>query len=244
MAPDEPRRRQIEQAVIVLEHQAAAFLGDDPVFARDVQRRAHARGLAGDDLARLAYLRGDDGGYAGFQNACLFAGDFRDAVAEVLDVIERNRGDHRGERLIDHVGGVEATAQSHFQQQHVGRMPRKQHEPHRGRDLEHRDRHTSVDALAFVERVDEFRVAHQHAPAGLAEAITLVHAHEVRRGVGVDLGARRFQHRAHERDGRAFAVGAGDVDHRRQPALRMAELREDALHAVEGEVDPLGVQRQ
>jgi hypothetical protein len=34
---------------------------------------------------------------------------------------------------------------------------------------------------------------------------------------------------AHGGDGRALAVGAGDVDHRRQPPLRVAQRREQAL---------------
>ncbi len=56
--------------------------------------------------------------------------------------------------------------------------------------------------------------------------------------------ARRLQHGAHERDGRALAVGAGDMDDRRQLALGMAERFEQAPHAVERQVDPLGVERQ
>ena len=56
--------------------------------------------------------------------------------------------------------------------------------------------------------------------------------------------ARRLQHRAHEGDGRALAVGAGDMDDRRQPPLRMAERVEHAPHPVERQVDALGMQRQ
>ena len=54
-----------------------------------------------------------------------------------------------------------------------------------------------------------------------AEAEALVEMHQMRRGVDVHAQAGGFQNRAQERDGRAFAVGAGDMDDRRQLALGM-----------------------
>ena len=39
----------------------------------------------------------------------------------------------------------------------------------------------------------------------------------------MDSPARRFEHGAHEGDGRALAVGAGDMDHRRQMELGRAQ---------------------
>ena len=56
--------------------------------------------------------------------------------------------------------------------------------------------------------------------------------------------ARRFQDRAHESDGRSLAVGAGDMDHRRQPPLRMIERGKEPLDAIERQIDALGMQRQ
>ena len=56
--------------------------------------------------------------------------------------------------------------------------------------------------------------------------------------------ARGFEDRAHEGDGGSFAVRAGDMNDRRQTPLRMIERSQNALHAVEPEVDPLGMQRQ
>ncbi len=53
----------------------------------------------------------------------------------------------------------------------------------------------------------------------------------MRRGVDVHDEARSLQDRAHEGDGRALAVGAGDVDRRRQALLRRAEALEQALDA-------------
>jgi hypothetical protein len=55
----------------------------------------------------------------------------------------------------------------------------------------------------------------------------------MRRCIGVHAQARRLQDRAHECDGRALAVGAGDVDRRRQLPLRVAERRQNAPHPIE-----------
>ncbi len=52
-----------------------------------------------------------------------------------------------------------------------------------------------------------------------------------------------FQDRAQEGDGGALAVGAGDVDHRRQLAFGMIERGKQALHAIERQIDALGMQR-
>ena len=48
----------------------------------------------------------------------------------------------------------------------------------------------------------------------------------MRLGESVDFEVRSFRDGAHKRDRRAFAVGAGDVDDRRQLVLRIAERGE------------------
>jgi len=48
---------------------------------------------------------------------------------------------------------------------------------------------------------------------------------------------------AHEGDQRSLAVGPGDVDHRRQTALRMVKCCEQTLDASKRQVDRLRVQR-
>ena len=56
---------------------------------------------------------------------------------------------------------------------------------------------------------------------------------------------RGLEDRAHERDGRALAVGAGKLaNHRRQAPFRLAERGEEALDAAEREIDAFRVQRQ
>ena len=44
-----------------------------------------------------------------------------------------------------------------------------------------------------------------------------------------------FERGAQERNGRAFAIGPGDVEHRRQPVLRPAEPIEKDADAIQTE---------
>ncbi len=101
-----------------------------------------------------------------------------------------------------------------------------------------------IGALAFGKRRGQLLVGHKRAVACDAQPEALVEAHQMRRGVDVHALARGFQHGAQEGDGRALAVGAGDVDHRRQFALGMIECGEQPLDAVERQIDPLGMQRE
>ena len=159
-------------------------------------------------------------------------------------MVHRHRRDHAGDRTLDHVGGVEPAAEADFEQQHVGGMAREQQEAGGGLDLEHGDRRVAVRLFAFLQRRRQVGVGHQHAAAGLPQAEALVEAHQIGRGVDVHAQAGGLQHRAQEGDGRALAVGAGDMDDRRQLALGMAERGEHAPHAVERQIDPLGMQRE
>src|SRR5690606_20734154 len=70
-----------------------------------------------------------------------------------------------------------------------------------------------------------------------------VEPREAWRGIGVNLVPHRLQPGADHRLGRALAVGAGDVDHRRQRAFGVAERGKKPPHAVEREVDDLRMQR-
>ena len=73
-------------------------------------------------------------------------------------------------------------------------------------------------------------------------ADALVEAHQMRRGVDVHAQAGRFGNGAHGGNGRAFAVGAGDVHDGREAVLRIAQLRHQPADAVEREVDRLRMQ--
>ena len=95
----------------------------------------------------------------------LLAGDRGQRVAEKFRVIHADRRDHGRQRRVDHIGGIEPSAEADFEQHDIGRMLREQAERRRGLDLENRDRLAGVGALAMFERRAQFVVADQHAAA-------------------------------------------------------------------------------
>ena len=60
----------------------------------------------------------------------------------------------------------------------------------------------------------------------------------------MDAPARCFEAGAQERDRRALTIGAGDMDHRRELFLRVAECREKPLDTIKAQVDELRMERQ
>ena len=80
-------------------------------------------------------LFGEHRGYAWFQDSGFFGGDLLDRVAEKNLVIVIDRRDH-GKRGSNHVGRVQAPAQSHFQNHRVQLRIGEQHESHRRDGLE------------------------------------------------------------------------------------------------------------
>ncbi len=101
-------------------------------------------------------------------------------------MVHRHRRDHGGDRLRDHVGGVVAAAEAHFEQQHVGGMFGEEQQRRRRRDLEDADSLPGIDGLAAREGVGQGLVVDEPAAAGPAEPDALVKAHEMRRGIDVD----------------------------------------------------------
>ena len=82
--------------------------------------------------------------------------------------------------------------------------------------------------------IEQFLVADQPSrAAGDTDAVALMPAHQMRRGM--DMGGKPcgLDQRAGEGGGRTLAVGAGNVDDRRHPVLRPAELIEQASDTVE-----------
>ncbi len=207
-----------------------------------MQRRKQPPRLRLDRGHRLGGLLRANHWHAALDDPCLLAGDRRQRVAEKFAVVHADRRDHARERRVDHVGGVEPPAEADFQQHHIGRMLREQRKGRRGFDFKNRDRRAGIDLLAMFERRAQFVVVDENAAAGPAEPEAFVDPHQVRRGVGVDAQARRFQNRPQVSDRRALAVGAGDVNNRRQLALGMAEPHQQPVHPLEIEIDAFGVQ--
>src|SRR5215472_10792119 len=69
-------------------------------------------------------------------------------------------------------------------------------------------------------------------------------AHEMWRGMDVYLEALRLQHGAGEGARAALAIGAGDMDHRRQFQVRITKVSQEPEDSVQCQVDPFGMQRQ
>ena len=93
------------------------------------------------------------------------------------------------------------------------------------------------------QHLDQLVLVDEAAAAGRADAHALVEAHQMGRGVDVDGLAGRLQHGAQEGGGGALAVGAGEMDHRRQAQVRPAELVHQDLHAVQRQVDLARIER-
>ena len=96
-----------------------------------------------------------------------------------------------------------------------------------------------MDARARGEKLAQEGIVDE----GAGEADALVEADEMGRGVDMRAVAGRLGDGAQIGHGRALAVGPRDMDDRRQAVLRIAEIGEQPLDAVEREVDRLGVER-
>ena len=137
-------------------------------------------------------------------------------------MIDAELGDAACRRIDDHVGRVEPAAQPDLDHARVGGRLGEGQEGGGGGYLEK----ARADPVRHVEhareQVRERRVGDQ--PARDADA--LVEADEVRGCVGVDAVPLRLQCGAKERAGRSLTVGPGDVKHRRQAEVGVAETAE------------------
>ena len=118
----------------------------------------------------------------------------------------------------DDIGRVEPAAEPDFEDAGVGGGAREGEEGGGGGHFEEarlrsRRRRRALRRAAAASCV----VVDQRA----GDADALVEADEVRAGEGVDPVPRRFERGAEEGAGRALAVGPGDMEHRRQPVLRV-----------------------
>ena len=146
-------------------------------------------------------------------------------------MIERKGGDRRNQRPLDNVGRIEPSAEADLEDAGIGGRAREREDRGRGGDLEE----AGLDAAAGVQDLGK-----QLFQAFVVDQLTgdpdpLVEPDQVRAGEGVDLVSRRFERGAEKRNGRALAIGPGDVEHRRQPILRPSEPIEKDADAIETE---------
>ena len=189
-------------------------------------------------------LNRDHSGNPGLEDAGLLARDVGERDAQLVGVIHRDRHDHVERRPRDNVGGVEPAAETDFQDDGVGRMLGEGQEGGGRRDLEIGDRVAGIDALRMLQAIDQLPLGNRACLAvGTGKLDALVEAHEMRRGVDVHALAGGLQHGFQKGCERALAVGAGDVNHRRQAILRIAELGQQRLDTAERKVDQPRMQR-
>ena len=140
--------------------------------------------------------------------------------------------------MIDDVGRVEPAAEPDLDDCRIGRRTGEGQEGGRRRRLEEARLDTVARLPDLLQQCRELAILDQ--PAGNSDA--LIEAHEVRACEGMDIVARRLQRGAQESAGRALAVGAGDVEHRRQGVLGPSETIEQAGDSVETKTVPTGRQ--
>ena len=238
------RQGQIQQPFGALIHEAAALLEGLVILAPQHERRLHFAGARADSGERLLRLARDYRGHAGLEDAGLLGRDQRDAVPQPVGVIHGDRRDHAERRAGDHVGGVEPAAEPDLQDQRVGGRLGEGQEGCRRRHLEERHGRAGVGALGALQQLDQLRLADwARLAVGTGDLDALMEAHQMRRGVDVHALAGCLQHGLQQRGGGALAVGAGDVDDRRQAVVRVAEPGQQRLDAAERQIDAPRVQR-
>ena len=226
-----------------------------PVLARRLDAHARvrldefgARQLAhrDDDVARLGGHRTDDDGDAAPDDAGFLRGNRGERVAEILLVIEIDRGDGRRDGLHD-VRRVEASAEADFEHRDIhARAPedlegdRCGHLEEGRRRFERSFREQVVDQPPHVfDQFDE----HGRVDRRAVDRKALFEADEVRRGVAADLQARRAQRAVGHGRHRPFAVRAGD-ENAFELRVGMAERRCERLDVREAELDAELFERQ
>ena len=101
-------------------------------------------------------------------------------------------------------------------QQQIGRRLGEGEEGRGGGDLEQGDQLAGIGGLGAGEAIHQHRFADGRRAIGAGKHDALMEVDEMRRGVDMHALAQRLRHGADEGDQRALAVGAGDMNHRRQ----------------------------
>ena len=157
-------------------------------------------------------------------------------------MVERDRRQDGGQRLVDHVGRVQPAAKAGLKQHNVGRVLGERQEGRRRRDLEEGDRLAGVRGFGPAQDIHQMPLADGTGAARTRQHDALVEAAQVGRNKAVRPVARRLQHRLQESDRRALAVGARHMNDGRQPPVRIAERGQQPLDASQGKIDDLRVE--
>ena len=229
-----------QPGIIALEAPGQPELDASPDRPRGYGPRAAPVGFFEQDGPHGFLLRGEKGPHAGLEDPGLFPGDGFDPVTQKVLMVDPDPGDERQRHRVgwQDVGGVQPPAQTGFQQHEVRRCLAEGEERRRRGQLEECARLVAVGVLHPGQNVEQAVVA-DGLPAQLD---ALGKADQMRAGVDVGGLARGFDDGFEKGEGRALAVGPGDVDGRGHAELRSAEVFEQGVEPVERQVDQLGVQ--
>ncbi len=151
---------------------------------------------------------------------------------KILLMVDADAGDAGDERAGDDVGRVEAAAEPDLEDRRVRWRACESDQRRSGRHLEE----ARLDPVAMVEHFAEKRGEHFIIDQLAGDADALVEADEVGAGKGVNGPARCFDRGAEEGDRRAFAVGAGDMEHGGKGVLWPSQSLEQGGDALQAEM--------
>ena len=145
-------------------------------------------------------LRTDRHRHAGFHDAGLLRGDQRQRLAQQFAMIQRDRGDRAGGRIVDHVGRIAAAAQADFQHAQIGGV-----RANRWNATAVITSNTVIGAPAFTCSTCSSAAASASSAHQLAgDPDPLVEPHEMRRGIDMHALTRRLGHGSQEGAGAAL----------------------------------------
>ncbi len=174
---------------------------------------------------RLVILRADDGGTAGLQDAGLLFCDAGQGIAEIVLMVEADRGDDGQIWVGDDIRRIPFPAQPDFKDDPVGGIFGHQEDGCGGRGLKESQRQALIGFLDAHKGIEQAFIVDRLA----AQLDPLVETHQVRRGVEVDALTGGFAHRLQEGADGSLAIGSCHMDDARQAVLRTAKRLQQAL---------------
>ena len=173
-------------------------------------------------------------GNSGAHDAGFLARDARERVAEIIAVIERDAADQTCARLRHDIGGVQPPAEPDFKNRRIGRVAGESGEGGGGRRLEKGQGARLAELRDLGQNFGKFFLFDQAS----CNTDAFMERDEVGRGVNMHALACRLQHRAKVSSGRTLAVGARDMENRRQLLVRIAKPRQQIeIGGAQSEID-------
>src|SRR5665213_133568 len=238
--PGKTRQWQVEQRIAVLIDHAAMLGMREEILTREQHWRFQRLGAALDHVMRDIILWPDDHRHARLDDAGFLRCDPGQGRSEKFLMIQADRRDDGHRRFCDHIRRVVFAAEPYFQHQRIRRMTGEGEKCSGCRDFKESNGLARVGALAIVQGRGEFVLADDSA----RKPDAFVEVDKMRRRIDVHLQTLRFEDRATECAGRAFAVRSRHMDDRRHFPLGMTKRREQPLDAIQNQVDALGMECQ